>query len=227
MDRIDWNMLIKTTLLIAGGVGAIALGQPHVGAIMLGAAAGAVVPGSLRKTPTPPAGIGSGPTKIILFLCLFAGAIACMQAITLEQAKAQTLYTKIDPRLAGAGAIALGPCAAPGKWSGWILVNNQKSIVYEVELDWTNATEVTMRCETSQVNSTPNDQGYDVHVIVSTSSAGLSQTEVSTWEHDGLAADTRWQWTVTNINSTYVNCLFTCDGAGLDEINLFAKGVVP
>ena len=56
-DRVDWGRLIQMALLVAGGVGALALGQVPLGAMLITAAVAQQVPnnilGAVKKLGGP------------------------------------------------------------------------------------------------------------------------------------------------------------------------------
>ena len=113
------------------------------------------------------------------------------------------------------------------RWTGWLPVDERRSIVVEVAYTYSSATAVTMRCETSDSASTANDSGFDLHILNDSATAGTSSSVTHTWSN-AVAASESWTWTVSNLPHNYINCVFngTAAGAG-DKVTVKTRGVSP
>lgn len=143
-------------------------------------------------------------------------------------ARAEQVY--INKTTLTATSLTAASCAGATNWTGWVPANVYRSIVWEIFFDADGSiatTGVTMRCESSDVNSTTADAGYDIHILSDSSTAGTSTSITHTWNNP-VAADEKWSWTVTNLPESYVNCLFTCTaGDSGDVITVKYKQVTP
>ncbi len=113
------------------------------------------------------------------------------------------------------------------RWTGWIEVQERRSLVVEVSYTYSAASAVTMRCETSDDASTANDSGFDLHILSDSGTAGTSSSVTHTWENS-VSASEKWSWTVSNLPHNYVNCVFNGTGADAsDKVTVKTRGVTP
>ena len=165
---------------------------------------------------------------LIVFLC----------SIGSDNALAETVDTLQDIYLHNTGGVKLNTvacnAAAASRWTGWIRVDTKASLVLDVDFIDANSNEnwLDMRCETSRSSATAADAGRDLHVIVSTSAAGISNTVPLIWRYGGMGAppgSKSWTWEVDHVPSLYINCLFECSGAveAADTISVYVRGITP
>lgn len=113
------------------------------------------------------------------------------------------------------------------RWTGWVSVPERRSIVIEVSYTWSAASAVTMRCETSDDNTTANDSGFDLPILSDSATAGTSDSYAHTWSNP-VSASEKWSWTVSNLPHLYVNCVFNGTGADADDkVTVKTRGVSP
>ena len=121
-------------------------------------------------------------------------------------------------------------CAGATNWSGWVPVPYHRSVAWEIFFNGDAApatTGVTMRCESSDANTTANDSGFDVHKLQDSATAGTSDSYVHTW-NNAVTADERWTWGVDNLRHNYINCLYTCTaGDANDVLTVRHKRITP
>jgi hypothetical protein len=108
--------------------------------------------------------------------------------------------------------------------TGWIPIREYRAITFGIKLTDANnsVTAVTMDCETSNLNSTTTNAGYDVCVAVSTSLAGTSTIVCPhLWSIANAYAD-YFNLTVDNLNADYIQCSFAGTGtpAAADTIHV-------
>lgn len=162
-------------------------------------------------------------------LCLFAALLAQLIAAPVV---AQTVFSRqIIDTAKGFGAVITNVSINADRWTGWVNVDSMRSVSFDI--DYVRgagaATAVTLRCETwGTAGALPaNDAGRDLHVMVSTSAAGVTTSEADSVSN-GVAADESWTWTVTNLPAPFINCAFRGTGANAnDRLTVFERGLVP
>lgn len=113
------------------------------------------------------------------------------------------------------------------RWTGWVEVQERRSLVLEIDYTWSAASAVTMRCETSDSAATANDSGFDLHILSDSATAGTSSSVTHTWSN-AVSASEKWSWTVSNLPHNYVNCVFNGTSAdGSDKVTVKTRGVTP
>src|SRR3990167_7431738 len=113
-------------------------------------------------------------------------------------------------------------------WTGWIPVPDSRSVALEIGYTYSAGTAVTMRCETSDVSTTANDSGYDLHILSDSATAGPSTSVTHTWSNAISAASEKWTWTVRNLPEEWINCGFTATtGDASDVATVKYKAVTP
>ena len=164
---------------------------------------------------------GVGPVTIWIAVLLSALLITSI-------AHAQTVYrveSTSTSQTRGQKITAL-TCTG-GRWTGWVNVVSWRQITFEItNPTWTAATSIDMRCETSQVDSTANDAGEDLHVIVYTSAGGISTSETLTLRNSVVTTE-RWTWTIGLTPAPFVNCFFTCPAGTTDTVSVFVRTSTP
>lgn len=174
------------------------------------------------------------PLLLYLVFCLVFGWGLGSTIGALKDALAVGVEIKQDTCLFFGVACTAGPVvvAAPMNvdiWTGWIYVATYRSITFDIELVRDAATDVQMRCETSDDPVTANDAGFDLHAIDLLCAAGActATSGILTWLNAVLGAEL-WTWQVTDIPGAFVNCLFTGTAAGVDdELSATARGISP
>jgi len=116
-------------------------------------------------------------------------------------------------------------------WTGWMHVVNSQDLVLQTTLtDANSGVTLTVRCETAPVTATKvtknvaEDAGFEL-----CGRALISGTETYTCplvKSLATHGTTLWEATFENVNSRWVNCLFTSTGDGAnDELSVIAYGV--
>lgn len=156
--------------------------------------------------------------KWLILLALSAPGVAFAQQVS------------ITKEALAATSVSASSCGGSTNWTGWVLVNKYRSVVWQTLFDGDASpatTAVTMRCETSDSAATSNDSGYDVHILSDSATAGTSDSVTHTWSN-AVTADERWTWTVANLPHNYVNCLFTCTSGNSDDtVTVHNKRITP
>ena len=164
--------------------------------------------------------------KIMVTMILFVSGLTVASTVSL----ATTVETTQDEYLGGTGGVKInGLSIDVDRWTGWILVNSKRSVVFDIDLTRVAATHIFMRCETSRVNTTANDAGRDLHATQITCAAGActATSGTLTWDNT-VASNEGWTWEVTDIPGTYINCLFTSTlGGGNDLLTVYVRGITP
>ena len=113
-----------------------------------------------------------------------------------------------------------------GVWSGWIEVGDKNAICFDIFHDYTAATGVTMRCETSQVSTTTADAGFDLQSL--SIDSGTATSSLLTFSNL-TGADERWNWCVDDLPGAFINCLFddVASGAAGDKILVVRRVLTP
>lgn len=99
------------------------------------------------------------------------------------------------------------------QYTGWIEVEDDRSIAFEIAYTYSAATAVTMSCETADDGTTTNGAGFDLHVLQDSATAGTSDSYPHVWSN-AVSADEKWTWTVWGLPHQYINCWF--DGTSAD-----------
>lgn len=121
-----------------------------------------------------------------------------------------------------------GLAMTSNRYTGWVLVNEYKSIVLGVTATDANdsCTALSWTCQESNSNSTANGAGYDV---CSVDTASGTSTYSCPWTGSlttGTAA--KFSFMLTNLKMAYVNCYFSWSGtpAAADVITVVNEGVI-
>lgn len=129
----------------------------------------------------------------------------------------------------GYGTKIDGLALTSARWTGWIQTNRIDDVAFDIVFTDANSSvsSVTMRCETTRDGTVANDAGSNL-----CSRATAAGTSTYTCPHTFSLATPgtlSWQWTQTDVNAPYINCLFTGNGtpAAADVITVFARGVSP
>lgn len=173
-------------------------------------------------------------TKFLLG-CAIGAVLGVIVSISLNTFAApnppQYPYVSKDENLLEAGAATGGTLISAaafnaGNWGGWVYSERQAAICFDILYTRSTATGVTMRCETSQLSSTANDGGYDLHAI--DVGAGTANSYLVTWTYTG-SATARWTWCVDDPPGRFLNCLFddVASGGANDLLTVVARGVSP
>lgn len=112
-----------------------------------------------------------------------------------------------------------------GVWTGWIYVDQFRTVCFDIAFTRVAATDVRMRCETAEVVTTAADAGFDVHEL--DIAAGTAQSYPMTWIYT-TAATTKWSWCADNLMGKYVSCYFSnTAGGATDKATVTARGIAP
>jgi hypothetical protein len=113
-----------------------------------------------------------------------------------------------------------------GTWTGWMRVRGYQAVCFDIFHDYTAATGVTMRCESSESYSTTADAGYDIESL--DCAGGTCTSNLLTFTKL-TGADARWSWCVDGLPGSYIECLFddVASGAAGDKITVVARGITP
>lgn len=105
-------------------------------------------------------------------------------------------------------------------FSGWIYSGKSRTVCFDVSLTDgpVVVTSVDMGCRVSTSNVVLYSQGHDLPVYVSTATTGITLSTKSVIRHVSTTGGPpindggKWDWCVTNIPSTYLNCRFFANG---------------
>jgi hypothetical protein len=144
---------------------------------------------------------------IVSHLVAMAAGFLLVTALADEcHAQSTTVQTSVGlstRRITGLGINAT-------RTTSWIAINNSRSIAWDVDYVFSAATAVNMTCQTCQTVTAgacnAGDGPFDMHVIVSTSAAGLVTTAPATWTY-AAGANKSWRWTVSNMYAPFVSLL--------------------
>jgi hypothetical protein len=131
----------------------------------------------------------------------------------------------------GYGTKIDGLAISTARWTGWVNTGSMRSVAFDILFTDANSsvTSVTMVCESSTASSTANDSGYDLHVLYDSATEGTSTSVPHIWSYT-TGGTKRWNWTVTNVPSEWLNCKFYYSGgtpAAADVITVVARGITP
>ncbi len=169
---------------------------------------------------------------LVLFLVAF---VAILTTYKLAHAQTTSIVSTQDATTATFGAKLTGVlcnAAAASRWTGWINVSSKRNVVFDIDfVDADASGALTVRCETSRVNTTTADAGRDLPVMYSTASTGISLLTTSTYQFVSTAGanpgTSSWVLYIENIPAPWIECLVTCGGAAADNITVFARGINP
>lgn len=155
---------------------------------------------------------------------LIIGAVAATGLLLATVADAEYIsMKKTIAKATSLSATAINSAA----YTGWVQVQESRSVVMEVTYTNSAATAVTMTCETSDSASTANGAGFELHELLNSGTAGTSDSYSHTWSN-AVAGDESWTWTVANLPHNYINCAFLGTGAdGSDVVTVKTKTVSP
>ena len=245
-----WQRIAMLALFLGGGIALIVLGQPALGASLIGAAGGASIPQQMGwfgggKKPdegVKPNGYAWIQLLPILGVCAVVGYVLTIAYAAKAQTSVMVPTVQDQDLLVTGGQKFVAPvsctAAAANRWTGWIWVGSKAALSFDLDFvdlggGGSNVASFDWRCETSRVNTTAADAGRDIPVIVATAATGISSVTAHTWRwvsaSGGPPLTSQTTSTITNIPAPWINCLFTC-GAGADAgdtIQAFARGVSP
>ena len=174
-------------------------------------------------------------------------AIVIIDGIThqsCDTAKAAPVEITQRSNLTGEGVLAAGHLDAlnntpmgPGpRWTGWIAVNTQRSIAFD--LDYTvgptgTGTAVNMdRCEISIDDTILSDAGNEIQGGNLACAAGSCTFTTGTLNYTvAVSGDYDFVWVITDIPGPWINCRFSVTGgnpvAGDDLLDGYVRGITP
>ena len=120
-------------------------------------------------------------------------------------------------------------------WTGWIYVGTSRRAIFDVSFTDTlaaDSTAITMRCESSGVNTTATDAGFDVpgHSTSCVSPTCTITSYPALWSTPPPATATtvRTSWIVDDIPDKWVNCYFAITGGvAAESYTVSARGALP
>jgi hypothetical protein len=168
--------------------------------------------------------------KALLFTVLFLMAAGVARAEFVESYKDSSCQGTCGTKLsAKAGNVPA--------WTGWIYTGKARAAIFDVTFVDNGAGDgsaITMRCESSSLNTTPADAGFDLHgavvSCVSPACTCTTSTYPNTWTTPtpGAATTVRWSWTVDNVPAPFLNCYFAITGgAAAETYTVAVRGVSP
>ena len=116
------------------------------------------------------------------------------------------------------------------QWTGWLHMDQSQALRLQVNLtDANSGITMTARCEGSQIAvgnaaAVADDGGYEICGY--TYNAGVQTYTCPLTKSLATPGSKLWQWTFEDVDSQWVNCLFTATGAGAaDTLTVHAYGV--
>jgi hypothetical protein len=154
-----------------------------------------------------------------------AGALFGVVLVVAGVAASEVITTVRDDNPAYWGTKIDDTAINSAAYTGWIRAANVNAVAFDIDYTNSAGTAVTMTCQTSDVSTTANGSGRDLHVL--SISSGTATSTPITWSN-AVAGNENWTWTVDNVPAPLLNCAFTATGGdGNDKVTVLARGISP
>lgn len=152
--------------------------------------------------------------------------LVAVALVAISASAARADYVSVKKETFAATSVAASTLAST-RYTGWLPVQEKRSVVLEIAFTRSAATNVTMTCQSTNDTTTANGSGFDVHILGDSGTVGTSDSTPHTWRYT-TSTTKKWSWTVSNLPHNYVNCAFAgASGGSSDLLTVRYSGVTP